>query len=347
MRVVATVPDPGGGPRWAVRVFDAQRTHDADGPTKVIGRNRCAQLGRVHRGRFGWLDGSGTFRPTRPSLHTSLTECGSRRADLRRRPETEVVRTTTGLRGTRPRLAATVLWGRLGRGAQDVDVRFGARRDSRTQGRDRVVLRVGSPDLDPRTVSVTTRYAPKGRLIEAADPGGPAALLAVRVADPSGGPAYGLAAARRGDGSWCVGPVGRVVDGRSGTMNFRLGTFTEHSGRRFACQGRPGDRRPVPVQSSGGEDLGDDPSYSEAAPRPGRVARRVAAGVTWTAGQARADVRSLTFRTPRDVRTLVPSGPARAFLVVYDGQFPAGRSELVATLESGRQEREPLFLSVY
>lgn len=339
--VAATVPDPGGGPTWAVRVFDAERTHTADGPTKVIGRNRCAQLGRVHRGRFGWLDGSGTFRPTRPSLHTSQTTCGSRRRDLNGRPEAQVLRTVTGLATDRPHLAATVLWGRLGPAARDVDVRFAGRRDATVAGTDRVVLRVGSPALDPRTVSVSTRYG-GGFRIEAADPGGPASSLAVRTGDPSGGLPLGLTAART-DGRWCIGPVGRIIDGRTGTPNYRLGTFTEHTGRRFRCAGRA-EGRAIPVQSSGGGDLGGEPSYAEGAPAPGRVARRTSRTLTWVAGQARDDVEALTFRTPSDLRTLTPAGPARAFLVVYDGTFQSGATSLVATLANGRQERSPLFL---
>ncbi|MEV4419145.1 hypothetical protein AB0L40_04110 [Patulibacter sp. NPDC049589] len=346
IRVEARVADPGGGPAWAVRVFDADRTFDeADGTTRTIGHNRCAQLGRIHRGRFGWLDGEGTFRPTRPSLFTSETVCGSRRPDVNSRPRAEVLRTTSGLRSAEPHLAATVLWGRLGPAAGDVDVRFGARRDATTAGPDGVVLRVGSPDLDPRTVSVTARYG-RGTRVEAADPGGLAARLAVRAADPAGGMPYGLSAARGSGGAWCVGPVGRVVDGRSGTLNFRLGTFTEHTGRAFGCAGGARDGRAVPVQSSGGEDLGAEPMYAEGAPAPGRVARRTPPGLAWTAGQARADVRSLTFRTPSDVRTLNPAGPAHAFLVVYAGRFPAGSSELVATLRSGKEQRSPLFLDV-
>jgi hypothetical protein len=49
-------------------------------------------------------------------------------------------------------------------------------------------------------------------------------------------------------------------------------------------------------------------------------------------------------RTPRDVRTLVPSPAGHAILAVYDGDFPAGELEITAHLRGGKTwtERHPL-----
>ena len=49
-------------------------------------------------------------------------------------------------------------------------------------------------------------------------------------------------------------------------------------------------------------------------------------------------------RTPRDVRTLVPSPVGHAILAVYDGDFPAGELEITAHLRGGKTwtERHPL-----
>jgi hypothetical protein len=342
--VVARLADPGGGPEWAVRVFDAERTYRDDRGVHVIGHNRCSQLGRVYRGRFGWLDGDGTFRPVRPSLFASPTNCGSRRPDVGGHPFAETLRTTTGLSGPSPHLAATVLWGRLGRAASDVRVRFGGASDGVTAGAEHVVLRVGAPGVDATSTAVTARYG--GAALRVVRPAGADAVLAVRAADPVGGLPYGLSARRR-RGAWCVGPVGRVVDGRVGTLDFRFGTFIAFPGTRVSCGNRTRTGSPVVAEESGGGDLGDDPMYTEGAARPGRIARRAADGTTWTAGLLRDDVRSITLRTPRDVRTLVPSAPAHAYLVVYDGQFPAGSGEKVLRLANGRTVRSPLFLGVY
>jgi hypothetical protein len=67
------------------------------------------------------------------------------------------------------------------------------------------------------------------------------------------------------------------------------------------------------------------------APPSPEVERRTLPGRTIITGTADADVVSVTLTTPRDVRTLRPSGPAHAFIVVYDGQF--FRAALTATIE--------------
>jgi hypothetical protein len=46
-------------------------------------------------------------------------------------------------------------------------------------------------------------------------------------------------------------------------------------------------------------------------------------------------VREITIQTPRDVRTIVPSPRAHAFIVVYDGSFPAGNTDLRVTFSDG------------
>ena len=46
-------------------------------------------------------------------------------------------------------------------------------------------------------------------------------------------------------------------------------------------------------------------------------------------------MREITIQTPRDVRTLRPAGPSRAFLVVYDGEFFSGNHMLTARFADG------------
>ncbi|WP_022927346.1 hypothetical protein [Patulibacter americanus] len=345
MRVVVRRPDPAGGPDWAVRVFRADRTfHDPRDGNRLhtIGRNTCVQLGRIHQGRFGWLDGEGTFRPVRPSLFASPASCGSRRADLGGRPYLDALQTLTGTSGATPHLAATVAWGRVGSAARDVRLTVGGG-PAAAAAADGVVLDVRAADGAVPRAEVQATYPKRGTRSAKAG-GGTGAVLAVRTADPRGGPAYGLSASRS-NGRWCMGRVGRVADGRVGTIDYRFGTFRQFPPQ--GCGGRAGRDPLLPDQMSGGEDLGDDPIYLEGAPRAEGTARRSAPGLTWTAGQVGAGVRSITFRTPRDVRTLAPSAVGNAFLVVYDGQFPSGRSEMVLGLADGRKVRRPLFLGVY
>jgi hypothetical protein len=68
---------------------------------------------------------------------------------------------------------------------------------------------------------------------------------------------------------------------------------------------------------------------------PRRTARRTLPGGTVFNGTARADVKSVTIATPRDVRTLIPSRRAHAFLAVYDGTFPTGETVITTTFTDG------------
>ena len=49
-----------------------------------------------------------------------------------------------------------------------------------------------------------------------------------------------------------------------------------------------------------------------------------------------ADVERVTLRTPRDVRTLVPSAVGHAVLAVFDGDFVDGEFEFTAHLRGGK-----------
>ena len=82
-----------------------------------------------------------------------------------------------------------------------------------------------------------------------------------------------------------------------------------------------------------GVELGEDPNA-------GRIARRSPRGLVVYSGTADADVRYLTFATPSDVRTIAPSGPAHAFLIVYAGGFPTGDTVVTTTFRDGRTRRD-------
>lgn len=62
------------------------------------------------------------------------------------------------------------------------------------------------------------------------------------------------------------------------------------------------------------------------------------------AGTADPDVASLTFASPSDVRTIVPAGPAHAFIIVYGGGFPTGELRIVTHFRDGhtRTDKVPV-----
>jgi hypothetical protein len=64
--------------------------------------------------------------------------------------------------------------------------------------------------------------------------------------------------------------------------------------------------------------------------------------MTTIQGVARPDVESITFASPRDVRTLRPSPRAHAFLVLYDGTFPTGEITMTSRFTDGRTTTESI-----
>jgi hypothetical protein len=57
--------------------------------------------------------------------------------------------------------------------------------------------------------------------------------------------------------------------------------------------------------------------------------------VTTVSGTTHSDVTAITIATPRDVRTLVPSPRAHAFIAVYDGEFATGEIVITAHFSDG------------
>jgi hypothetical protein len=162
--------------------------------------------------------------------------------------------------------------------------------------------------------------------------------LLARAPDPAGGLAYGLGGVRSDRGGWCLTQPQRVVGDRVGSVDFDLGTFAEAFFPVTECS-LPNDplreRHPIGSVYSLGAGGGPEVENAGAAARRARVERRTLPGTTIVAGTARADVRSITIATPRDVRTIVPTSPAHAFIAVYDGGFPTGRIVTTAHFADG------------
>jgi len=154
-----------------------------------------------------------------------------------------------------------------------------------------------------------------------------------------GGLPYGMVVAEGTDGTVCTGVAGRVVGDRVGGVDFALDVLRGET-TAGACGPPPrGGRGGAPFSFSttwaGG--LGLEEAED---PASGRVARRTLPRRVIVAGTAAAEVRHLTLQTPSDTRTVSPTGPARAFLVVYAGDIAAGRITVTTTFRDGSTRRD-------
>jgi hypothetical protein len=150
----------------------------------------------------------------------------------------------------------------------------------------------------------------------------------------------------KGPDGTCTMTGPRVVGGRAGSVDYALDTFSEDfaggggcSAPRGAQRRLPDGRTPPPwtLSSSIGGGATREPGQD---PASGRIARRTPPGRVIIAGTADADVANLTIASPADVRTVVPSGPQRGFIVVYGGTFATGNFTITTTYKSGKTRRD-------
>jgi hypothetical protein len=350
--IEARVRDPRGGPEWAVRSFLAQRLAQTGAGGKsgahVIGRNRCFQLGRLHAGRFGWLTSDGTFRPATIDLTGVPTRCGSRRPDLGPSAFAEMRSTITDPDRPEAKLLGAVVWGAVGATARPT-LTINGKHVAVADGPHGGFLAPADAATGLGQVTVTTSTAgrPTLRLLPADRPGVFGAgkvTLAAEAPDPDGGLPYALLVSHGPNGT-CTMTGPRIVDGRAGSVDYALDTFTEDRTGGGGCSGpsRPGRRLPdgrtLPPWTLSG--TGSSPTREPGQdPATGRVARRTPAGRVTIAGTADADVASLTISSPADVRTIVPSGAQHAFVVVYGGTFATGTFTITTTYKNGKTRRD-------
>jgi hypothetical protein len=346
--------DPNGGPQFAIRVFRATRyvpltgrRHNGRG--RLLGHDLCAQLGRLYRGRFGWIDAQHRFRPARFNYTDAPLLCGERWDD--RRSEPQLIRTTLI---TNPLLASaqpteSVVWGIAGSLLRGVSLEGGGARTPHPKPSARgAFLSFADPGAPPK-LSATFTYAGRPGKRLSLDPARPTPVppplnrsehgivfgteqLEARAPDPSGGLAWGIEASRSTKGGYCPWDIGRVVGSRVGAVNYQLGTVSDSHVLPCLMSVRLTRKMPLAIWSTYGG--GSDPDIG-ADPEPGRGAIRTLPGRTTFSGLARPDVREITIETTRDVRTIVPSPRAHAFIVVYDGSFPTGDTVFDVTFTDG------------
>jgi hypothetical protein len=363
VRLVARLADPDGGPEWVVRSFAATETSPPN-PEHPSYHHRghprvCAQLGRLVRGRFGWIDGANTFRPVGFEYEGAPVACRDPGTPVGDAGLPAVVSTLSGQTSPSPRLTRTVVWGMAGDEATDLRVSVGGRPRGVAAdpsgaylallptgtARAQIAVTAAGPGSRRVDLMVAPRRAntawtqPKWLLASLGEPATVVPVVTARAPDPNGGAPWALAAVPDTKGGWCVSDPGRLIDGRVGNIDLfdqAPGTFTEaHIGAGNCRRGRLAPNAKSPI-SLGGELGGSSGGHFAGA----RAARRTMAGYTILWGRVASDVTSLTVRSARDVRTLVPGMPARAFLLVYDGPFVTGGPTVTATTASGRTVHE-------
>jgi hypothetical protein len=351
VRIEARVADPLGGPDWAVRVFAAERVirkgQRRHGVSPVIGRPLCAQLGRIHQGRFGWLEADGTFRPLRVGTEDgAASTCGSRRPSLNGAPLLSTLSPITDPNAPAARVKSTIAWGLAGSAARSVTLTAAGRTVVAPRTAHNAYVVAFGPEVSQRAIGGTATY-PGGRrrtlgggrfapLPGIGRPDG-TLTLAARAPDPNGGLPFAMTVARAKTGGWCESIGGRVVGDRVGGVDFARDILSERlfSGGGSCAGGRQDVFKDRPVLLSTMSASGNAPQEGEDTGGTGRVARRTQQGTTLLSGEAAPDVVAVTIETPRDVRTLIPSGPSNAILAAYDGSFKTGSVRVTARYRDG------------
>ncbi len=351
-RVERRLADPLGGPDWAVRTFTAERlVKDPGEPPHVIGRPLCAQLGRIHGGRFGWVDAKNTFRPVGIGHRGAPIQCGSVLPDLQRQPYAQAFSRITDPEAPAARSLQTVAWGITGSAGRP-SVRIRGRDISVPPTPHGVFLITAGADVQAGELTGRARYSSGGPVPLRFGGGRGRGTVDLRTPDPNGGLPYGVTALPDPDRGWCASSQGRVVGDRVGAVDYELGILTDAGADpNGTCADRSGfgppglQAAPAPTRArplglgyssgAGYEEIGLDPAR-------GRTARRTLRGLTTIHGTAHPDVGSVTVASPRDVRTLRPSRRLHAILVIYDGTFPTGNVTLTATFRDGGTHRDTL-----
>lgn len=358
VRVALRVGDPEGRAAWAVRLVESRAVLDRVGrPPRRTAWARCAQLGRIVAGRFGWITQARGFTAVAPEESAEIPQtCQSRRVLSRRSAASSLVTVTrTDDRG-QVVPARTVAFGRLGPRARAVELRDRSTPiHGRRQGDAFLIfaradpgirdlrLRVGfdrGADLD-RDLSGILDASELPRVVRRfqSTPQRATERVVARAPDPAGAAPYGIVAARSSrPGQWCPGQSTRIVGRRGGFLDNRLELFRVGLSGFFCGDDRYPltRRRPVELQISSS---GAQPGQEAAS---GRIERRSLPGSTVLSGRARREVRSLEVVTSRDLRTLVPDRLTGAFITAYDGNLPGEDVVVTATLADGTRRTSTL-----
>ncbi len=334
------LPDPAGGPEWVLRSWHGRPDPRASYGSRPSGFV-CDQLGVLEGGRLVQPPPAApvVLQPGR-ELNAGEGGCNELRWLAKHPPVGEVVSFVSDPFAYSPIPLRTVVMGMVGAQAHDPEL-----------------LGAGAPralPVDPNGIFLAVlpgRYWDAHLRIVATVDGkrvagfplqgfnGPAALEVpqARAPDPNGGPPWGFVV------SGYDSAQGQIVDGRLVALEPQSGML--HAGPEGWGGGPPAPElrhKPPPVHFEAEGDSGSGLAGEPGEYSPPEVERRTLPGRTIITGRADGDVEAVTIVTPRDVRTLRPSGPAHVLIAVYDGQFFSGRITATVLLRNGSRVTEQI-----
>ena len=338
VRETLRAPDPAGGPEWVLRSWRGRpdpRASFGSRPSEFV----CDQLG-VLEGRRIVAPPPAAPVALLAGRETTAGEggCNEARWLAKHPPVGEMVSFVNDPFAYSPVPLRTVVMGMVGRRARDPQLLgAGAPRALPVDpnGMFLAVLPGRFWDAHLRIVATVAGKRVNGFPLQGFN--GPAALEVpqARAPDPNGGPPWGFSM------SGYDTAQGQIIDGRLVAFDPQSGTV--HAGPDGWGGGPPARvmrTNAPPVQFEAQGDSGTPLLAQPGKYSPPEVARRTLPGRTIITGRADADVSAVTIVTPRDVRTLRPSGPAHLLIAVYDGQFFSGRITATVLLHSGKTVTE-------
>jgi hypothetical protein len=341
-RIVARVPDPAGGPDWALRLADVvhrrvERPSRSLAGTKISGRARCVQLGRMQGETFGWVYGAGGFRPLVHDDQLALCHSPKREEPYARM----VAALAIGADPSAPRVTANAIYGFVP-GAKAAAVTGTEGADGPAEGADGAFLRVVGRQARQRPGAklgdvplLAGRPIPAERAHRYPHMLPETEVLEAPAPDPAGGPSWAIQVVQSREGRPCVGSPVQVVEGRGGSVDLERALFSPWSLPQSTCRRLDAELHGPCDFSGGGYSSGykaTDPFLARAA-----IERRVFAGRWVLRGECREDVERVTIATPRDTRTLVPSAVGHAIVAVYEsGGYVDGNMVFTMHLRGGR-----------
>ena len=345
--------DPAGGPAWSLRSWQGHVDPRAKfGETKHPSLFDCWQAGIIQDGRLLQPDPGGTPIPLSVSTGSPGepgTQCTGAKAPTAENLTPTTVAYPENAGEYAPLPIRTVIAGVVEPPAtHPLLLGAGAPRPITTDANHAYLLVIpGSYWASPLKLSVRL---PDGRTVVSHAQSTPPSLTPqVRAPSPDGSAPWGFTQTSLCPSYWEISEIGRVIDHNFASISESTGQVApgpegNSSGSPCGSRNARAQERDEPL---GGEDGGQpkaplgitvEQSLSERIqpPTEAEVQRRALPGSTVIAGDAAADVKSITLTTPADVRTVQPAGPHHVFIVVYDGVFYRGTFTATALLTSGK-----------
>jgi len=345
--------DPTEGPGWSLRSWQGHVDPRAKfGETKHPSRFDCWQAGIIHAGRLVQPDPGGTPTPLNVSTGSPGepgTHCTGAGAPTAENLTPTITSYPKNAGEYAPLPVRTVVAGVVEPPATHaLLLGAGAPRPISTDANHAYLLVLpGSYWTSP--LKVTARL-PDGRTVVSYAQSMPPNLTPqVRAPSPDGSAPWGFTQTSLCPRYWEISEIGRVIDDSFASVSESTGQVApgpegNSSGSPCGSRNARAQERDEPL---GGEDGGQrnaplgitvEQSLPERfqPPTEAEIQRRTLPGSTVIAGDAAADVKSITLTTPADVRTVEPAGPHHVFIVVYDGVFYRGTFTATALLASGK-----------